>query len=338
MQPVLFLFFLFHSALISFTQQPREFQLTGIAQGTRYSIRYISPAALDKSRIDVLLNDVDLSLSLYRPSSSIKSFNQSPRGIRLDKHLRQVVQSSLHLNLLTGGCFDITTRPLSLLWGFSGAKKSYRVPSHFKRNRALKLTGYNNVYLRNDSILKSHPDVQIDVDGIAQGYTVDLLSNLLEEMDIRDFMVELGGEVCAKGSKADNTRWTIALGSCLESFDNQFIKNNNSDRCYLKLKNRSVTTAGNLSKYRKIGNRYFSHIIDPRSGMPVDNGIISVSVLADNTTLSDGLDNALMVMGIPAAFDFLLQHPDIDAYFIYLDPSGAIKDTATFSIAPRLPQ
>jgi len=307
---------------------PSAYHLSGVAQGTTFSIHYISSNRLDSTYIYQIFNEIDESLSLYNPTSLISKFNRSAVGIKADRHLLHLVSTSLALHALSDGCFDITSRPLSLLWGMNTARAPKRIPDQNKVNSALQFVGTDKVYTRNDSLLKTAKNVQIDLDGIAQGYTVDLLADLFRQKGIKDFMIELGGEVCAQGVKLGGKPWILSLSECLEVIDNKVI-----EYCNVKLFNRSVTTSGSLSKYKKIGNRYFSHVLDPRTGFPVNNGILSVSVFAENTTLADGLDNALMVMGLEKALAFILERPGLDAYFTFVDQGGFVRDTATFSMA-----
>lgn len=305
---------------------PSVYHLSGTAQGTSFSIQYIYINRLDSTHIYKIFSDIDKSLSLYNSNSLISRFNRSTLGIKADCHLLHLVNTALVLTAQTNGCFDITSRSLSLLWGMSATRVPKRIPDQHKVNSALKFVGPDKVYTRNDSLLKTAANVQIDLDGIAQGYTVDLLADLFRQHGISNFMIELGGEVFAQGAKLGGDPWIVTLSECLEKIDNEAIK-----RCNLKLNNRSVTTSGNLSKYQKIGDRYFSHILDPRTGYPVSNRVLSVSVIAENTTLADGLDNALMVMGLDQAFAFIKGRPGLDAYFTYVDQDGNVRDTATFS-------
>lgn len=302
------------------------YHLSGQAQGTSFSIHYISINRLDSNYIYQIFNEIDESLSLYNSTSLISRFNRSTLGVKADQHLLGLVNASLGLSDLSGGCFDITIRPLSILWGLNAPRAPKRLPGQRKVDRALKLVGTGKVFIRNDSLLKADKNVQIDLDGIAQGYTVDLLADFFRKNGIENFMIELGGEVCAQGVKLGGEPWILSLEQCLEVNDNQVI-----DGCNLKLLNRSVTTSGSLSKSKKIGHRYFSHILDPRTGFPVNNRILSVSVFAPNTMLADGLDNALMVMGLEKALAFIAEMPDLDAYFTYVDEGGVVRDTATFS-------
>ncbi len=306
------------------------YHLRGQAQGTSFSIHYISSKILDSIYIYKIFKEIDESLSLYNPASLISRFNRSTVGIKADRHLLYLVNTSLTLNALSDGCFDITSRPLSLLWGMNASRVPKRIPGQNKLNRALKFVGSDKVFIRNDSLLKTVKNVQIDLDGIAQGYTVDLLAGFFRKNSIDNFMIELGGEVCAQGVKLGGEPWILTFSECLETIDNKIIED-----CNLKLFNRSVTTSGSLSKYKKIGHRYFSHILDPRTGYPVNNRILSVSVFAPNTTLADGLDNALMVMGLEKALAFMKGMPDLDAYFTYVDQAGVVRDTATFSTSSR---
>ena len=299
------------------------YTLSGQAQGTTYSIKYIhSYPIIGIKEIQDLLSQIDQSLSLYQPNSLISQFNKSKRGVKTDHHLMNVVRRSLLINATTQGCFDITSKPISILWGFNAAVPQ-SIPSTDLVRQTLKFVGSHHLSFNGDSLIKSNPNTMIDSDGIAQGYTVDQLSLFLRSKGITDFMVELGGEVYSSGKNLSGQDWVIGIeGTEVYERDDRFISKK------ISLSNMAVTTSGSMKKYRKLGNRYWSHIVDPRTGFPVDNGIVSVTVIARDAITADAYDNGFMVMGIQSALMLANQSEDLGIYIAYLNADGSLTDTS----------
>jgi thiamine biosynthesis lipoprotein len=177
--------------------------------------------------------------------------------------------------------------------------------------------------LHKDSLIKDNPATKIDCDGIAQGYTVDQLSLFLRNKGITDFMVELGGEVYSSGKNSAGNDWVIGIeGSDLYAGDDHFISKK------LSLSNMAVTTSGSMKKFRKLGSRYWSHVVDPRTGLPVDNKIVSVTIIAKDAMAADAYDNGFMVLGIDSSFSLANQIKDLGIYIVYVNPGGSFSDTS----------
>ena len=308
---------------INIPPEKRLYTLSGLAQGTTYSIKYIhSSPIIEINAIQDLLSEIDQSLSLYHPTSLISLFNKSKRGIKADHHLMNVVRRSLLINATTQGCFDITSKPISILWGFNAAVPQ-SIPSKDLVRQTLKFVGSHHLSFNGDSLIKSNPNSKIDCDGIAQGYTVDQLSLYLRSKGITDFMVELGGEVYSSGKNLSGQDWVIGIeGTEVYERDDRFISKK------ISLSNMAITTSGSMKKYRKLGNRYWSHIVDPRTGFPVDNGIVSVTVIARDAITADAYDNGFMVMGIQSALMLANQTKDLGIYIAYVNADGSLTDTS----------
>jgi thiamine biosynthesis lipoprotein len=306
------------------TNPPKSlFIITGQAQGTTYTIKYIHTSAIiEKNSVDLLLSDIDQSLSLYHPTSLISQFNLTKRGIKPDLHLLNVVRSSLVISAATNGCFDITAKPFSMLWGFNAATPK-SIPSENLLKKTSQAVGPHHLSINKDSLLKNNPNTMIDCDGIAQGYTVDQLSLFLLRKGISDFMVELGGEVFASGKNLADKDWIIGIeGSDVYTNAEHFIAKK------ITLSNLAVTTSGSMKKFQRMGNRYWSHIIDPRTGLPVDNGIVSVTVIGNDAITADAYDNGFMVMGIQSSLKLANQSKDLGVHIVYVKADGSIADTA----------
>ncbi|GAB3770401.1 FAD:protein FMN transferase [Spirosoma horti] len=318
------------AVLCGFTQfqKPAElkpFQLTGLAQGTTYTITYYSQnETIQHQQIDSIFNRLDQSLSIYSPTSLISQFNQSDTGVETDTHLQQVIQKSLEIFKQTGGVFDITVYPLVKAWGF-GSEQVSTLPDSATITSLLACVGSDKLRLTRNKLSKTVPCTKIDVNGIAQGYSVDVIANYLEKMGIRNYLVEVGGEIRVKGRKyPQNTPMSIGIQTPTKNeFESASIQK------VIEVSQGAVTTSGNYRKYRQIGPNRISHIIDPKTGYTTRNELISVTVVAHDAINADGYDNALLAMGLPQAFSFLKSHRNLEAYFIYQKSNGVVADTAT---------
>lgn len=298
------------------------YTVSGTAQGTTYLIKYLhSDSLIKKHQIDSVFSSLDSSLSLYKNYSAISSFNQHPRGVKYNTHLFNVVQKAIHFNHLSNGTFDITCKPLSSIWGFG--KEKFEIPNSLLIKKTLKNVGSNKIAFFQDSLIKTNSFVKIDCDGIAQGYSVDVFYEILQSSGIKNFMIEIGGEIRTQGQNEKGEVWTIGIEDPTQYLNNDFLVTK-----ILNISNKAITTSGNYKKYKKFGNLYFSHIIDPIQGRPVNNGIISVTVIADDAITADALDNAFMVMGIEKSFQLSQSFPSVGFYITYANTSGTIVDTA----------
>src|SRR4051812_29328676 len=187
----------------AFNQQPtwRKIQIKGKAQGTTYHITwYAQDSTIGQLQIDSILAKIDTSLSIYNPFSLISRFNDSASFVIMDAHMRNVIEKSIDTYRQTGGIFDITVEPLVQAWGF-GPKKMTGLPDSATIRALKKCVGSNNLVLKGAALYKLKPGVKIDVNGIAQGYSVDVVANYLEDHGIRNYLVEIGGEIRVKGHK-----------------------------------------------------------------------------------------------------------------------------------------
>jgi len=303
----------------------RAYQLSGFAQGTSWNITYFnSDSIISKNSIDSIFNSIDSSLSIYKPYSLITQFNKSKRGIRTNRHLYNVVRSSLDISKKTSGLSDITVGPLVAAWGF-GVESQINIPGDEKIKELLTCVGYKKIKLTNDSLIKTNPCVQIDVNGIAQGYTVDVIAKYLNTKGVDDFLVELGGELRAKGRKQpDNKPFRIGIESPSgDDFSTQPMQR------VVNVNTGAITTSGNYRKFHESKGKKYSHIIDPRTGKSVENEMISVTVFARDATTADAYDNALMLMGLEQALEYIERRPDMAAFIIYKNKDGSIADTAS---------
>jgi len=310
--------------LISFKNDSalQKFHLTGFAQGTTWQITYYAKDSLISiNQIEQIFAEIDSSMSLYKPFSIINQFNASAKGVKIDAHLKRVIVKSKAVSEETNGIFDITVKPLVQAWGF-GVSNQNTNPNKSEIEEILNCVGNHQIILKGDSLLKTKPCVQIDVNGIAQGYTVDLIANYLETKSIQNYMVEVGGEIKVKGKKNDRNHFTIGIESHSDMLDLPLKK-------IISLKSGAITTSGNYRKFKTQGNKKLSHLIDAKTGYPIDNEMISVSVWAKDAISADAYDNVFMNMGVTKSFEFLKNKKDIEVYFVYIDKSGNVADTST---------
>ena len=303
----------------------RSFYISGTAQGTTYAITYYAENELvAKTGIDSIFNRIDQSLSIYKPESLISHFNVSDSGIETDQHFDKVIKKSLEVYRETDGAFDITVLPLVQAWGF-GTEKVDVLPDSALIKSILPCIGSDKLRLKNNRLEKLVSCTKIDVNGIAQGYSVDVVADFLEANHILNYLVEVGGEIRVKGRKyPENKPMRIGIETPSK---NEFEKA--GIRKVIQLDRGAVTTSGNYRRFRQSGSQKISHIIDPKTGYSAQASLISVTVIADDAITADGYDNALLLMGLNKSFEFLETHKNLQAYFIFQKPDGSVSDTAT---------
>lgn len=311
-------------------QEIHRIQFNGFAQGTTWQVTYYSAdSIIRKEQIDSILIRLDSSLSIYKPWSVISRFNASRKGMIIDHHLKKVVEKSVEVWEQSDGLFDITVQPLVEAWGFS-AKPVKKFPDSAKVRSLLRCIGTDKIKLKRDRLIKRKSCITIDVDGIAQGYSVDVIADFMEGRGIQNYVVEIGGEIRVKGRKYPGGE-KMKIG--IESPSNDGTESTVIQRV-ISISEGAITTSGNYRKYHESKGQKFSHTIDPRSGYPIQNDLISVTVFAKDAITADAYDNVLMTMGLRKALAFTENREDLAAYFIYKTPEGNISDTASRKFYP----
>jgi thiamine biosynthesis lipoprotein len=303
----------------------QPYELSGYAQGTTWHITYFAAdSAVTTEEIDSIMVNIDSSLSIYKAWSLISRFNRSDTGIEMDGHLRTVMEKSFAIHHETAGISDPTVYPLVNAWGFGPVKDTVEPDSQRIRNM-LACVGADRLHIRGNTLVKDLPCIKLDLNGIAQGYTVDVVAGFLEKKDIMNYLVEVGGEIVLKGKRFPGGQ-PLSIG--IEAPSDDLLDTAAIFKVIYPISG-AVTTSGNYRKFRQSGGRTVSHLIDPHSGYPFSNNLLSVTVWAEDGITADGYDNALMGMGLAKAMDFMKVHPSMEAYFIYRDETGAIKSTFT---------
>lgn len=302
----------------------QRFELKGFAQGTTYSIiYYAADSIVSTSQTDSLLKRFDQSVSLYDLNSLISKFNRSAKGIQIDGPFRVLVTRAIQISRATGGLVDPTVKPLVDAWGF-GVVKPTRYPNGEEVKILLRNVGVDKIYLKGRYLYKKNPGVQLDLNGIAQGYSVDLLALLLERHHINNYLVELGGELRVKGHKPGNEPFNVGIeGISGDDLDPEPM------RKVIEPGDGAITTSGNYRKHHEAGGKQVSHLMNPLTGFPMQNEMISVTVYAKDAITADGFDNGFMVMGLKRTLAFLAKRKDMGAYIVYRKADGSVADTVT---------
>lgn len=304
-------------------ENQRQYVIHGYAQGTDYTVKYFcNDSIVTKSGIDSILSVIDSSMSLYKPYSVICQFNASSKGIKIDQHFAKVVVKSFEIYKQTEGRFDITVEPLVEIWGF-GAKRVKAFPDSMAIKQILKCVGTNFLSLRGNYLKKQKPCIKVDLNGIAQGYSVDVVADYMERKKIQVYVIEIGGELRLKGPKPDGTSLKIGIEGPSDKAGGE-----PTIRHTIAVNSGAVTTSGNYRKFLQTGKRKVAHLIDPKSGYPLSNSLISVTIYAKDATTADGYDNAVMAMNPEEALDFVSAR-NMEAYIIYHRNDGSVGDTLT---------
>lgn len=288
----------------------------GNTQGTTYSIRYMSTDAKDfKNEIDSLLDLVDLSMSTYKKESIISKINQN-QSMQTDSLFRLVFNESIQIAERTKGAFDPTLAPVVNYWGFGFEEIKHKDQQQL--DNLMQTVGYQKVSMADSLIQKSNPKTQLDFNAIAQGFTVDYIADYLNLQGINNYMVEIGGELKAKGLNADGELWRIGIDKPTEKIQEDRFQ------AIIELKDKAVASSGNYRKFKtdeESGMKY-AHTIDPKTGLPVQSNLLGVTVITESCMQADAYATAFMVMGIDSSIAFIEKHPALDALMIYSGPKG----------------
>lgn len=294
----------------------------GYAQGTTYQISYYAESSvIARSSIDSIVAVIDSSMSLYQPHSSINHFNDhTTTELVLDPHFKAVVEKSFEIHAYSEGVFDITVAPLVQLWGF-GPQPQSSLPDSATIINCLSYIGMDKLSLRGDTLIKLQPGIRVDVNGIAQGYTVDIIAEFLESKGIKHYLVELGGELRVRGPKPDGSPLRIGIERPYADGQGDGLMSG-----VLAINQGSVTTAGNYRQYIEHGGQILSHHIDPKTGYPVQSGIISATLYAPDAITADGYDNVIMAMDAEDAIAFVDGFPGLEVFIIYKNENGEVLE------------
>ncbi|SDE00699.1 thiamine biosynthesis lipoprotein [Dyadobacter soli] len=305
--------------------------IDGEAQGTTYHIRYFDVRNRNfKHSIDSILTEFDQCLSLYRADSELSAFNESTRHTFRSPWFYEVLVKSKEIYTATDGAFDPTIVPLSEAYGFGNKKNTD--PENANVDSLLQFIGFKQIEFDSNEV-RTRQGVRLDFNGIAQGYSVDILGAFLKSQGIDRFMVEIGGEVVCSGTKNGGAGWVTGIENPLKP---------NALAATVRLTNRAMTTAGNYHNHITRNGITYNHIINPLTGAPAAGApaagemeqtpLLSVTVFAKDAITADGYDTAFIVMGLEATKTFLENRKDIDAYMLFTNEEGHLTSFATDGI------
>lgn len=301
---VVLFFFILVSTGFAF-KSGNQYTVSGNTMGTFYTIKFISTREESesswKSRADIRLKEVNKQLSMYDPESELSLFNRQETGqyTAMSSDFYNVLSAGKKLYQITDGAWDGTVKPLVDLWGFGTHKNENKIPLPGAISLALSKIGFNHIDIKDDHTICKKADITLDLGSIAKGYGVDAIAKLFLEYGIHDILVEIGGELYASGRNKKGEPWSVGISLPDKHFANQALYK------IVRLDNMAIATSGNYRNFFEMNKKTFSHIIDPKTGFPVDNEIVSASVISKDCTFADGLATALMVMDIQKGIDLV---------------------------------
>lgn len=312
-------FILLAFLLVSCVKKPQRINYSGITQGSYFSITYYDEDDRGfEAEIDSIFREVDNSVSLWNENSIIRKVNQN-EDVIVNQIFKDNFEWARKASELSNGAFDATIGPLVSAWGFHYKKELEMTPEMVDSIR--QLVDYRKIEIVDDKVVKANPNMTLDFNAVAQGYTTDIIGKFLETKGISNYLVDVGGEIMARGTKPNGELWTIGIEKPAENFNSE-----RSVQIKINLKDKGIVTSGNYRKYiEKDGVRY-SHSIDPKTGYPVEQNLLSATVIADNASWADCLATICMLVGKEKASK-LLENQDIEAYFIWVDSEGNIHTT-----------
>lgn len=303
------------TVLIIRQQQNTPYQHNqGFIFGTVYNVTYQSDKDLNQE-ILTALKQVDASLSMFNEQSTISKINRN-EPVKPDKMFIEVFELAKKVTAETGGAFDITVAPLVNAWGF-GFKQG-QMPDKQMIDSLLDIIGFNKIDLKGGNIIKQDPRIMLDCSAIAKGYGSDVVARLLRSRDVKNFMIEIGGEVVTSGISEKRLPWKIGVTKPTDDS----LSINQELQTILNVTDKAMATSGNYRNFYYKNGKKYAHTIDPKTGRPVQHNILSATVLANNCAVADAYATSFMVLGLDEAQKVLEKHPELMAYFIYSDANG----------------
>jgi len=300
--------------------QPKKseyLKIAGYAQGTSFHITYENSNNENYGdAIDSILKAFDKSCSMYDSTSIISRINNNDPTVEADDWFIDVFKKSAEVNALSDGALDITVGPVVRAWGFGAQPMAKHDRAYI--DSLLQYVGMEKVKLAGRKVIKQLPGVSLDVNAVAQGYSVDVLAKFFDQKGIKNYLVEIGGEVRSNGTNAKNMLWRVGID---RPADDNIIPGQQI-QAIIELNNKSLTTAGNYRKFFVENGVKYGHTIDPKTGYPAKNTLLSATVVADDAVTADAWDTAFMVLGLEKSKEILTKLKGIEVYFIYSNDKG----------------
>lgn len=289
-------------------------QEEGVIFGTVYHTKYQSEVSLAEE-IRQELGRVDASLSMFNPHSTISCINNN-EAVECDSLLNDVFSVACKISKETDGAFDVTVAPLVNAWGFGF--KHGQMPDAHMVDSLMQHVGWRKVTIKDGRFQKDSPEMVMDFSAIAKGYGVDRVAQLFRRKGIKNFMIEIGGEIVTEGVNQKRQLWNIGINKP----DDDSTSTNNDLQEVLKVSRCCMATSGNYRNFYIKDGKKIAHTIDPHTGYPVQHTILSSTVLAPSCAMADAYATSFMVMGLDKAKAFVQRHKELKAYFIFADENG----------------
>ena len=326
MRKLIFILIILLVAAIS--EAKREHVIRGRTMGTTYSVKVVTGDLVRiegvKEKIDERLAEINRSMSTYQKDSEISRFNRLKiigQKFKISNDFFKVMKAGQKIHRLSSGAWDGTVNPLVDLWGFGRSGRQNKIPPQSEIAALLSDIGFENIEVLSPGFLvKRRAAVTVDLSSIAKGYGADEVATLLRNLGYENYLVEIGGEIFATGHRKDSTRWRIGINR--PRADAAF------DAVYkvVELRNQGFATSGDYRNFFEIDGVRYSHIIDPRTGFPVLNRVVSASIISGTCALADGLATAVMVMGAKKGLELIDRLDGVEGIIVVEQTNGTLMD------------
>ena len=308
--------------LTSCNRQPKKIMLQGEAQGSYYAITYYDEQERNfQHEIDSIFHAVDVSVNLWVDTSVISKVNRN-EDVTLDSIFVDNFRIAQEAAALSGGYFDPTISPIVAAWGFSYKHGDSITPQLIDSLK--QLVDYRKVRIENGMVVKENPAMTLDFNAIAQGYTSDLIASFLDSRGIKNYLVDTGGEIMARGAKPNGQPWIVGIEKPADNWDSEQVVHTR-----IALRDKGLVTSGSTRKYVERDGKRYSHCIDPNTGYPVEHQVLSVTVMANSSVWADALASICMVMGMEKSLPLIESMDDVEAYYIYVNENNELETFAT---------
>ncbi|NER12428.1 FAD:protein FMN transferase [Leptobacterium flavescens] len=302
---------------------------TGFALGTSYSIKYEKADGITdlQKEIEDIISKINKSMSTYIPTSDISRVNKGDSTVVIDSYFREVFLKSREIWEKTDGSFDPTVGSLVNAWGFGPGEELPNI-SPEQVDSIMEYVGFDKLKLTQDQkIRKKHPEIYIDFNAVAKGYTIDLIGRLFDDHNIENYLIELGGEILTKGRNTELGKdWILGIDDPRQESTNQ-----RDLLTTIRLKNQAMATSGNYRKFRidpETGEKYV-HTVNPKTGYTQKSNVLSVSVVASTCMEADAYATAFMAMELEKTKALLTALHNIEVYIILAGEGDTVKTFAT---------
>ena len=308
--------------IASCAKQPKKMILEGFAQGSYYAVTYYDGDGRDFHReVDSIFHAIDLSVNLWVDSSVICKVNRN-EDVVLDQIFIDNFNIAQRAAQVSDGYFDPTISPLVAAWGFSAKHGDSITPQLIDSLKSL--VDSQKVRIQDGKVVKDHPNMQLDFNAIAQGYTSDRIGVFLESKGVFNYLVDVGGEIMARGCKPDGSLWVVGIEKPAADWDSERVVQQR-----VELSDKGIVTSGSYRKYVERDGKRYSHCIDPTTGYPVQHNLLSATIIAESSVWADALASICMVMGMERSLKLIDTMDGVEAYYIFVNDRGELETFAT---------